>query len=72
MMCAADTPLLAASSAEAILGNMPPELVPSGPDGQIARCLLHTPLGAERRPALEIDRERVTRIASAAGEREVH
>ena len=43
----------------------PPELVPAGPDGQIARCLLHTPVGADRRPALEVDRERVTRMASA-------
>jgi peptide/nickel transport system ATP-binding protein/oligopeptide transport system ATP-binding protein len=45
----------------------PPELVPSGPDGQIARCLLHTPIGVERKPALEVDRERVTRMATASG-----
>jgi peptide/nickel transport system ATP-binding protein len=45
----------------------PPELVPAGPNGQLGRCLLHTPAGADRRPALEIDRERVTRMASAGG-----
>ena len=45
----------------------PPELVTAGPDGQVARCLLHTPIGADRRPALEVDRERVTRMASAGG-----
>jgi oligopeptide/dipeptide ABC transporter ATP-binding protein len=45
----------------------PPELVPSGPDGQIARCLLHTPIGIDRKPALEVDRERVTRMATASG-----
>jgi oligopeptide/dipeptide ABC transporter ATP-binding protein len=48
----------------------PPELYPSGPHGQLARCLLHTPAGASRRPALEVDRERVTRLATAAGPHE--
>jgi peptide/nickel transport system ATP-binding protein len=45
--------------------EQPPELVPAGPHGQVARCLLHTSTGTDRRPALEVDRERVTRIASA-------
>ncbi len=47
----------------------PPELVSSGPHGQISRCLLHTPIGADRKPALEVDRERVTRLATVTADR---
>ncbi|MFN8620958.1 MAG: ABC transporter ATP-binding protein [Chloroflexota bacterium] len=54
-----------------LCSQQPPELVPSGPQGQVARCLLHTDAGAERRTALEVDRERVTRQASAMGDAEV-
>jgi oligopeptide/dipeptide ABC transporter ATP-binding protein len=48
--------------------TVPPELYPAGPNGQIARCLLHTPAGAGRRAALEADRVRVTAGTVASGE----
>ena len=54
-----------------LCSQQPPELVAAGPHGQVARCLLHTPVGESRRPALETDRERVTRAASAMGDAEV-
>ena len=46
----------------------PPELVPSGAKGQIARCHLHTPAGVSRRTQLETDRDRVTALVAEAGE----
>jgi oligopeptide/dipeptide ABC transporter ATP-binding protein len=39
--------------------EVPPELYPAGPHGQVARCLLHTPEGASRLPLMEADRARV-------------
>jgi oligopeptide/dipeptide ABC transporter ATP-binding protein len=44
--------------------TQPPELVPSGPSGQIARCLLHTDAGATRRPQLDAERARVQQLAA--------
>jgi peptide/nickel transport system ATP-binding protein/oligopeptide transport system ATP-binding protein len=51
--------------------RQPPDLYPSGPNGQTARCLLHTPEGAPRRGALEADRERVARLTMAGAADEV-
>jgi oligopeptide/dipeptide ABC transporter ATP-binding protein len=48
--------------------DVPPELIPSGGRDQFARCHLHAPEGADRRPQLEADRERVTGIAAVVSE----
>jgi oligopeptide/dipeptide ABC transporter ATP-binding protein len=45
-----------------------PELIPSGGTVQLARCHLHSPEGADRRPKLEADRERVIGTAAVASE----
>jgi oligopeptide/dipeptide ABC transporter ATP-binding protein len=48
--------------------EVPPELIPSDGTDQFARCHLHSPEGAERRPRLEADRERVTGTGARASE----